>query len=666
LLETQQRQSIDAQTSQRVLRLIVGCCVVVVAAALSAGDWPQWRGPTHDGYAIDEKLAEAWPSEGPAVLWSREIGQGYSAFVVADDRAYTQSQSLYDQTLLCLDANTGETIWSYKTGWAFEAGGLYPGPRATPAVVDGLVYFAAPDGLIGCVDARTGSLFWSNNFKTRYEGKGTDFGVAASPMIWRGRLIIPVGGAEASVIAVDAKTGGELWKCGTGPASYATPIVVRFENRFLAITPLENSVLCADAETGRKLWELELSSGYDEHSAAPVYREPFLMFAAPFRSGARCFRIVADGEDCRPEPAWESNQMSNDIASSVLVGEHLLGFDLKDPQSRLHRPSRGQYRCLDWSTGRTLWSSDLPGHANVIVADDKLLLFNDRGELRLARVDASGYHELEKSTVLGEEVCWTAPALSNGRVFLRSQTRAVCLFIGPDASRNSRSTQTVESIPKARRFDPSILLRGEREFPAATPEQDELGRWFQWTAGMLVASWSLFVLLPTLVLRRRTNAAPDVTADRVTRIESISLGAYWAALCACGSFASPLLNPRLDSFLFSWPLAVWALMQFAVERSVAAVQTRQRAAAWQARGAILLFALGCAAYFHACRLSGLATEWAFLTGFVIAAPLAMFVQRMAGSWAGNAWFLLIAHSLSYSVCFWASVAFMKWRTQVGS
>jgi outer membrane protein assembly factor BamB len=650
-------------TSARARSLVFWCCLLAVTP-LPAGDWPQWHGPNHNNHADDEHLADSWPAEGPPVLWTRELGQGYSGFVVSGNRAYTQSQSLYDQTLLCLDADTGKTIWSYKYAWAYEGGGLYPGPRATPAVVDGLVYFTAPDGLIGCVDENTGSLVWSNNYKTRYDGKGTDFGVSASPMVWNGKLIIPVGGTGASVIAVDAKTGAELWKCGHGPASYATPLVIPFEKRFLAVTPLENSVLCAEAETGAKQWELELSTGYDEHSAAPVYREPFLMFAGPFRSGAKCYRIVAEGEGCRLDRVWESNQMSNDIASSVLIGNHLLGFDLKDPQSRLHRPSRGQFRCLDWSTGKTLWSSDLPGHANTIVVNDKLLLFNDRGELRLARVDADGYHELAKTTVLGDEICWTAPALSNGRVLLRSQTRAVCVFIGREDSQRTQPTQTIDSIPKARRFDPLILLGGEREFPAATPELEELWHSFQSTAGTLIACWAVFLLLPNLVLRSRRS--PQAELNQSGRSDSFRRAGYWNALVAAGSLGSALLNPRLEAFLFTWPLAVWALMQFAVERSVDAVQARTRSAGWQARGAILLFALGCAAYFHACRLSGLATEWAFLTGFVIAAPLAMLIARLLGRRTCSASFTLVAHALSYTTCYWASVAFMKWKTQVGS
>ena len=122
-----------------------------------AGDWPQWRGPQHDGIAVEEDLADSWPDSGPPVLWMRELGQGYSGFAVVGNRAYTQTQSLYDQSLICLNADTGETIWTHSYGWAYDGGGLYPGPRATPTVANGRVYFVAPEGLVGCVAAATGS-----------------------------------------------------------------------------------------------------------------------------------------------------------------------------------------------------------------------------------------------------------------------------------------------------------------------------------------------------------------------------------------------------------------------------------------------------------------------------------------------------------------------------
>ena len=195
--------NIASHTHPPVTVIPILLAFAVLTASGHAADWPHFYGPTADNHAANEDLADSWPVAGPSVLWTRELGQGYSGFVVAHDRAYTQTQSLYDQTVLCLDANTGETLWTHKYGWTYEGGGLYPGPRATPTVADGLVYYAAPNGLIGCVTADTGASVWSANFKEKYSGKGTDFGVAASPVTWQGKLFLPVGGMGARLLPVN-------------------------------------------------------------------------------------------------------------------------------------------------------------------------------------------------------------------------------------------------------------------------------------------------------------------------------------------------------------------------------------------------------------------------------------------------------------------------------
>lgn len=635
------------------------------------GDWPQFRGPTADGIAAEERLADSWPENGPPVLWTRELGQGYSAFTVSQGRAYTQTQSLYDQTLVCLDAETGETIWSYRYGWPYDGGGLYPGPRSTPAVADGCVYFAAPNGLIGCVSAKTGTLIWSTNPKTEFRGRGTDFGVSASPVVWRDRLILPVGGVEASLVALEAKTGRLLWQCGELPASYATPVVVPFQDRHLVIAPLENSLLCADAETGERLWELDLSAGYDEHSAAVLYREPLLMLAGPFRSGAHCYRLVGDADTSaiHSEPLWDAPKFSNDIASSVLVDGDIYGFDLKDAQSRLHRPSSGEFRCLDWETGKIRWSSPEPGHANVIAADDKLLLFNDRGELKLARQSREQYIELASTSVFPDEICWTPPALSNGRVYLRTQTRAACLYLGKEPVGFRADAGSVADIPRATRIDPTMFVGGEREFPAATPEWDELWVWYRWTVTAIAVIWLGTGAMTggVLLLIRQMHSG----FRQRSWGDDFQGSSRWLGLCGiavCGALGSAFLNPHREEFLWTWPLALWALMQGATEASLTAVlPPASRIAGWRARGMIALFLAGCGLYFHLCRKLGLATEWSFLTGFVAACPLALFVDaglRRFPYWRW--WASLPVLCLSYSVYFWASVLFMKWRLRVGS
>lgn len=648
---------------------LAGWVLLAWGGFATAGDWPQWRGPTADGHAATEDLTEEWPSDGPPVLWNRTLGQGYSAFAVANGRAYTQAQSLYEQSLVCLDAATGVTLWSQRYNWPYDGGGLYPGPRATPAIAGGRVYFADPSGAIGCVDAQTGQRYWSVNPKAQFRGRGTDFGVSASPVVWRDRVIVPTGGRDASLVALDAQTGAVVWRCGDLPASYATPLVVPFAERWIVIAPLENSLLCADAETGRRLWELDLSQGYDEHSAAPLYREPYLFLSGPFRSGGRCWKLVPEGEPpgCRLEPVWESQKMSNDIASCVLIDDALYGFDLKDIQSRLHRPSRGEFRCLDWATGAVRWSSADPGHAHVIAVRDRLLIFNDRGELLLARVTRDGYQELGRTAVFPDEICWTHPALSEGRVFLRTQTRAACLYVGASAPSTSQPLSTVAEIPRSNRIDPTVWLGGEREFPAATPETADFLLWYVWTTVGLALCWGI-MLIATWLFRcwsspRRVAATHDTDV-----LVGYSVSGFSLLVILCGALGSWVWNAGLPDYLFSWPLALWGLAFLALETSLRAIRQPENAwAPWRARGTIGLLTLGCGIYFHLCRQLGLATEWAFLVGFPCTVPISLAADRwlpLTGP-AAIGWLLPVG-VVSYTAYYWGSVGFLQWWCRIGT
>src|SRR5207302_11207077 len=105
-----------------------------------------------------------------------------------------------------------------------------------------------------------------------------------------GKVILPVGGQGASVVALNAHDGSTAWAEGDDPASYCPVYPVTFRGRRVVIAFLQNSLAAHDLATGRRLWREELSGGYDAHSAWPLYAEPHLLIAAPFRKGARLFR----------------------------------------------------------------------------------------------------------------------------------------------------------------------------------------------------------------------------------------------------------------------------------------------------------------------------------------------------------------------------------------
>ena len=105
-------------TSDRARVGIAVAAVVLLLATTSAdagGSWTQWGGPNRDFVADSTGLAEQWPEAGPRELWSRDLGEGYSAILAEDDRLYTMYRADDQEVVICMNASDGKTIWSSPT-----------------------------------------------------------------------------------------------------------------------------------------------------------------------------------------------------------------------------------------------------------------------------------------------------------------------------------------------------------------------------------------------------------------------------------------------------------------------------------------------------------------------------------------------------------------------
>lgn len=649
---------------------------ILLPLALARGDWPQLGGPHLDGSADATTLADTWSAEGPPVLWMRQLGQGYSSFAVVADRAYTQMQNVYGQYLVCLDGVTGQQIWEYRYGLPYEPTSIYPGPRSTPTVAGERVYFVSPDAVAYCLSLDGRTLHWSVDLRERFQLRGLGFGYAASPVVEQGRVLLPVGGPTSSLVALDAMTGDTLWTAGEQLASYATPVPITFAGRRYCVAFLQNALICVDLATGKLQWEKSYSQGYDEHSAFPLYAEPLLMIASPFRGGATMYRLLPLGEQdgvvkttVGAEIAWQSPKLSNDVASSVLVNGSIYGFDLRDAQSKAQRPSRGEFRCLDAQTGVVQWSSDAPGHCSIIAADGKLVLFNDRGEVLLLRQNPERYEQLGRVQLFGDEICWTSPALSNGRLYLRTQTSAACIYLGQPAALAPKEQQSARPASQVARgpalFDATSLLQGEREHPFVRPDGPELTLWF--------IACLLGVLFPATLQAALVKAACYRLADSgaTARIT------YWLSIAVFGLVATPIANHYWPEFVFTWPATLFAcyestllmIMPFeqlhrTLKRDPASAPPAElRKLKWQARLAGLLLVGVSLVYFLLCRRLSLAHEITFLFGFLPAFPVAAFaawrIHRHRTLWSDATWGLL-----AFTAYFWASGGLLLVRDQI--
>ncbi|SFH62169.1 outer membrane protein assembly factor BamB family protein [Planctomicrobium piriforme] len=618
--------------------------LLLITAPIHAGDWPFLSGPTFNAHADSEVLDDEWSAEGPGVLWSRPLGQGYSSFAVIGDRCVTQYQSALGQFVLCLDAGTGKLLWETRYDAPFEALGIYPGPRSTPTIAGDRVYAVSPDGLLLCLALQSGPVRWSVNVNEKFQGKGTEFGYSASPLVIEGLVVLPVGGPGASVVALSAEDGRLMWTNGDDSASYCPVMPITFEGQALLVSYLENALTIHDL-TGKLLLRHVLTSGYDEHAALPVYQEPMLILSAPFKAGATAYQISRQTPEqgtqtLQLKEVWHSPQFSNDVMTSVIVDGMLVGFDLKDPQSKAHRPSRGTFRGLDLQTGEVLWSNPDIGQANAVCVNNRLLLFNDRGEVLLADVDRSGCSIRSQAEVFPKEVCWTRPVLSNGRLFVRSHEQAVCLSVGTGPAKRVNRTVKLEDIRSRPAFSLGWLLNGEREHPFMIPDGKELGRWYLAGLGC--------VLLPLLLV------FPFVLRGAVVS-ERMTYGTL-AAIGIVGVIGTPILNAINAEFFFTWPATLFAALQAAVAASDKASQVRgdRRIRLWARLCGIGFLCLSLAYYWVLKTLSE-PMEWVFLFGILPAAPIAVATARLWRRTGAVGWMTLLV--LGYSVLFWSAAGY---------
>jgi outer membrane protein assembly factor BamB len=616
---------------------------IAMAVPDTDGNWPHIRGPAYDAHATWTNLHLPWTKEGPPLLWKISIGQGYSGFIVVDDKVFTQIQTRGGQHVVCLDINTGKVIWRSRYGLPWQIRDQYPGPYGTPTYANGRIYYVDCYGAIGCLNAGNGARVWHVDLDKKFNGQqGIGFGYACSPLVENGRVYIPVGGQGASVVALDAGTGDVIWKAGNEPASFSPCYAITVEGHRQIVSFLENIIVARDPETGVELWRDELTTSYDEHSSWPLYREPFLFYATPFQRGARVLRLYYENGAAKAKIVWKSKVMSNDIASSVLAGDCVYGFDVHDSQTGPYGDTKGEFKCIELVSGEELWATPRVRHPSILVCGDKLVMLSETGELIVASASREEYTELARACLLPKNICWTVPAIHNGRLIVRGRNCIACYYLGDPADISTLQIATAPVQPAESSGSQISEWFDHCQNPSFwAPSFKDLFVWY-------LASMFIFVLAWMFSLPAANPSA---------RCKII-----WSAAFVLALLGVPLFTTLAGVFVFTWPVALYLV--FALVSVVSARATREPELAMQARLLMAAFAVVCFGYYFLCRNLFIVTGWGFLVGFLPAWPLTLWMAQPVVDRASERRLLFLS-VLSFTVYFWSSALFTVWKTLGG-
>jgi len=399
-----------------------------------AGDWPQILGPNRNGQADGEKLSESWPQGGPKQLWKKPVGQGYAGPAVAANRVIMFHRINESERIEALDAKTGDQIWQIDFK-AEYGGGINSdtGPRCVP-IIDSqrdrvFVYGAAGD--VHCVSFSKGAKIWSRSVRSDYRADDGYFGAGSTPVVAGDNLLINVGGdrADAGIVALSVDTGKTVWKATNEQASYSSPVIARIDGKPSVVFVTRMNAVCLEPTDGSILFRFPFGQrGPTVNAASPLVIADTLFLTASYGIGAKLVRMRGK----KTETVWDNDEvMSSQYVTPVHHAGYLYGIDGREDIGV------ASLRCIDAKSGNVKWSEDRFGIAHVILANDKLLVVKvESGEeqLILAKASPDRFQKLASARILSDGVARALPSLSNGRLFVRSNSGAggelKCIEVG--------------------------------------------------------------------------------------------------------------------------------------------------------------------------------------------------------------------------------------------
>jgi outer membrane protein assembly factor BamB len=405
-------------------------CLLVLSATVPtfADDWPQWRGPQRNGVSKETGLLQSWPKEGPRLRWKiTNAGSGYAAPSVLGDRVYMLgNDGLENEFVAAYSVADGKRVWTAKLGNVGnpKQNPSFPAARSTPTVENDAVYALGSDGDLAAIERSTGQVRWQKNLRTEFGGKPAEWAYSESPLIDGDTLVCTPGGGDATLLALNKKTGAVIWKSVLPEqdlAAFASCILVEFNGGKQYVQLLQKGLVGLDAKTGKLLWRYAKPiSRYGANIPTPLAADGQIYVASAGTGGGLVKLVARDGKIGADEVYFES-KLPTAIGGSVKVGDYLYGTTA---QAML---------CLEFKTGQVKWEERAIGAAAICYADRRLYLHGENGSVALVEPSGESYREHGRFTPSdpskrssGMEKSWAYPVVANGDLYIRDHSALWC------------------------------------------------------------------------------------------------------------------------------------------------------------------------------------------------------------------------------------------------
>ena len=375
-------------------------------------DWPEFRGPTGQGYSDERGLPLTW-SENQNVKWKVAIpGRGWSSPSIKGNRIWLTTATEEGKSLraISVDLSTGAImlnieVFRLKSTGSINSKNSQASP--TPIIEGDRVYLHFGGYGTACLK-QTGEIIW----KTRLEYDNGQHGPGGSPIIYDNLLIVSCDGQNTQfVAALDKQTGKLRWKRPReGYQAYTTPLIIRLPGGDQVISPGAMRAISYEPQTGKELWQVRYGNGFS-NVPRPVYGNGLVYICTGFyEPSLLAIRVDGRGDVTQTHIVWALKRSVSLTPSPLLLGNEL--YMISD---------NGVATCVDAKTGKEYWHARLGGNhsASPTYADGRIYFLNEEGE---SAVIAPGreFKLLARNQLDGETLA--SMAVANSSIFIRSRT----------------------------------------------------------------------------------------------------------------------------------------------------------------------------------------------------------------------------------------------------
>ncbi len=409
--------------NRSILSLII---LLFLASCNDKHEFSQWRGPERDGLYPQSGLLKQWPNEGPELLWSFEgLGAGHGSVSIANGQLFVLGMPDTMGVIYCLDLK-GELLWKKEYGLEWYAN--YTGPRSTPTIQDGMLYFVSGQGVAFCLDAKDGKLVWSRDMFECFGAQTTSWGIAESPLLDGDRIFLTPGGKEHNVVALNRFTGEILWSSrGNGEQSaYCSPILAELNDTRLIITMTAESILGIDADDGQTYWSVPHIQGNKIHANSPVYGDGRVFCASASArvdtiKGHVMIHLSNDGKSA--EVGWRNEKRFNLMGGIILHEGELYSSTYEEKE----------WYSLDAATGDLNYLSDQVAGGATILADGLFYCYGTDGTLALIEAGEKASRVISSFQItLGTDQHWAHPVIHEGKIYVHHGDALMCYNISAE------------------------------------------------------------------------------------------------------------------------------------------------------------------------------------------------------------------------------------------